>query len=326
MLLTISVVMLLALAVNPLSVGAQVKALQGDPNQEYFMVTFNSGFSYWRECFRGFEDAANLLGVKASYGGATRYDLNDALTEFEQIVALKPTGIAVTAMDPEAYAPIIDRAMEEGIAIVTFDIDSPSSNRYTFLGTEDFEAGATAARHVGDELGGTGKVAALSNLNQLNIVERVDGFVATLEAEYPGIEVVQIAEGGADETEAAFNASGLLITNPNIDYLLCTTVITSNGAQQAIRELGLDEQVNIITFDTDSVTLDAIRDGIVSASISQAPWVQGYWSMIYLYFIQNGLITSVDDWYAKGYPSLPATADSGAAVITSANYQYFYTN
>lgn len=299
--------------------------LEGDSSQKFYMVTFVSGFSYWKQCYRGFEDAAKLLGVTPLYGGTTEYDLNKALTELEQIIATNPAGIAVTCMDPDAYAPVIDKAIEQGIPVVTFDIDSPSSNRYTYLGTNDYDAGAVAARYIAEELGGKGRVAAFTVMGQSNIKERTDGFEATLNAEYPEIEVVQIVDTGETETEAAATVSTLLVNNENIDYLFCTTVIASTGAQQALKELGLEGKTKIIAFDTDSVTLDAIRDGKVSATITQAPWVQGFWSMFYLYFIANDeLITSVDDWKEKGYPSFPPTADSGAAVVTIENYMNFY--
>lgn len=323
--MVIAVTTLLLVGLTSGLIQAQAGPFQGRQDQEYWMVTFMSGYSYWQECWRGFKDAADLLGVKASYGGSTRFDLNESLTELEQIAALKPAGIAVTAMDPDAYAPIIDRAIDDGVAVVTFDIDSPKSKRYTFLGTEDYQAGATAARFVAEDLGGKGKVAAIGSITQSNIMARINGFVDTLEADYPNIEVVQVVESGQDDTVAASNATSLLLTNPDIDYVLCALAIASNGAQQAIRELGLQGRVKIITFDTETVTLDAIRDGRIAATISQAPYCQGFWSMVYLYFIHNDLITSVDDWAAKGFPSLPYAADSGSAVVSIDNYEYFYT-
>lgn len=293
--------------------------------KEFYMVAFNSGYPYWKQVYRGFEDAGKQYGVKTVLGGSTKYDLNESLTAFEQVVAMKPAGIAVTAMDAEAYAPIIDKAIEAGIPVVTFDIDSPKSKRISYIGTQNYDAGANAARYIGEQLGGSGKVAAITNKSQTNIVERIQGFEETLAAEYPDIEVVQIVDSGDDETAAANNASSLLTSHKDIDYILATTVIASSGAQQAVAEAGLAEQTKVVAFDIDTVTLDAIGAGTVEATISQAPWVQGYWSMVYLYHISAGLITSQENWWDNGYPSLPATADSGTAIVTKENYEVFYT-
>ena len=280
---------------------------------------------FWKQVFRGFEDAGEQYGVKTILGGSTKYDLNESLTAFEQVIAMKPAGIAVTSMDAEAYAPIIDKAIEAGIPVVTFDIDSPKSKRIAYIGTENYDAGANAAHYIAEQLGGKGKVAAITNKSQANIVERIDGFEETLKAEYPEIEIVQIIDSGDDETAAANNAASLLTSQKDIDYILATTVIASSGAQQAIAEAGLTGKTKVVAFDIDTVTLDSIGAGTVEATISQAPWVQGYWSMVYLYHISAGLITSEENWWDNGYPSLPITADSGTAIVTKENYEVFYT-
>ena len=100
---------------------AAASGLAAHPDQTYYMVTFLSGYSFWTECWRGFQDAAALLGVEAKYGGTTEYDVNSAVTSLEQIIALKPTGMAVTAMDADAYKDPINNAIASGIPIVTFE-------------------------------------------------------------------------------------------------------------------------------------------------------------------------------------------------------------
>lgn len=295
-------------------------------NKEFYMVAFNSGYPYWKQVFRGFEDAGNQFGVKTVLGGSTEYDLNKSLTAFEQVVAMNPAGIAVTSMDAEAYAPIIDEAIEAGIPVVTFDIDSPRSKRIAYIGTENYEAGANAAYYIGDKLNGKGKVAAITNQSQSNIVERIKGFEDTITKEYPNIEIAQVVDSGEDETAAANNAASLLTNNKDIDYILATTVIASSGAQQAVEEAGLNDQTKIVAFDIDTVTLDAIGSDRVEATISQAPWVQGYWTMVYLHHISSDLITSSPNWQEDGYPSIPVTADSGTAIVTKENYEVFYTS
>jgi ribose transport system substrate-binding protein len=147
--------------------------------------------------------------------------------------------------------------------------------------------------------------------------------ISTLE--FPGIELVQVADAGTDQVAAATSAANLLKSNPDIQYLFCALVTASVGAQQALTEAGKKGKVKIVAFDTDTVTLDAIKSGDVDASISQAPWAMGYWAMNYLYFIKNGLVNPVDNWQGKGYPAIPVTADSGSTVVTKDNADNFYT-
>src|SRR5215207_9394829 len=69
-------------------------------DQTYTMVTFLSGIDYWKDCYRGMQDAAEFLGVEATYTGAAEYDIIAAATVLEQVVAQQPTGILVTVINP----------------------------------------------------------------------------------------------------------------------------------------------------------------------------------------------------------------------------------
>ena len=301
--------------------------LEAHPDQTSYMVTFLSGYSFWTECWRGFQDAAKMLGVEAKYGGTTEYDVNSAVTSLEQVIALKPTGMAVTCMDADAYKDPINNAIESGIPIVTFDSDSPDSNRTTFLGTSNYQAGVTAADYIGEKLGGKGRVACLTRTGQSNINERIDGFTTEIADKYPDIEMVQVVDAGNDENEAATNLSSLLSTDSDIDYIFAALQQAVLGTETALSEAGLTGKIKVVGFDTDSTTLDSIKSGSVEATLSQSPYAEGFWSMIYVYMLANqDCIKSTDDWYAKGFPSLPATGDSGCSVVTAENADMYYTS
>lgn len=299
--------------------------LEAHPGQTYYMVTFLSGYSFWTECWRGFQDAAAMLGVEAKYGGTTEYDVNSAVTSLEQVIALNPTGMAVTCMDADAYVDPINNAIDAGIPIVTFDSDSPNSKRTTFLGTSNYQAGVTAADYIGEKLGGKGRVACLTRTGQSNINERIEGFTTELADKYPDIEMVQVVDAGNDENEAATNLSSLLSTDSDIDYIFAALQQAVLGTETALSEAGLTGEIKVVGFDTDKTTLDSIKSGSVEATLSQSPYAEGFWSMIYVYMLANqDCIKSADDWYAKGFPSLPATGDSGCAVVTADNADMYY--
>jgi len=295
--------------------------------QTYYMVTFLSGYSFWTECWRGFKDAADLLGVNAKYGGATDYDVNSAVTSLQQIIALKPTAMAVTCMDASAYKEPINSAITSGIPVVTFDSDSPNSNRTTFIGTSNYAAGVAAANYIAKKLSGKGRVACLTRTGQSNINERIQGFIQTIAEKYPGIKMVQVVDAGNDENEAATNISSLLAKDSNINYIFAGLQQAVLGTETALSESGLKGKIKIVGFDTDKTTLDSIKNGTVEATLSQSPYAEGYWSMIYLYMLANQqCIKSSDGWYKKGFPSLPQTCDSGCTIVTAQNVDLFYTD
>ena len=298
-------------------------AFGADPGEEYYMVTFLSGIEYWKGCYKGFEAAGELYGVETVYAGAAEYDVNQAVTVFEQIIANNPAGIAVTCINPDAYKEPIKKAMDAGIPVVTFDADSPNSGRYSFLATGNKSAGAMAATYLAEALGGKGDVALVTLPGQLNHEERTAGFKETIEANYPDMKVVQVGNGGGEQTSAAQAASSILQANPSVVGLFCTDATSGVGAVAAVAETNRTD-VKIISFDTDKGTLDAIKEGKIEASIAQGTWNMGFWAFQMIFQLNHGLINPTDGWADKGINPLPPYVDTGVNVVTKDNVDAFY--
>lgn len=299
--------------------------LRGDKSEEYYMVTFLSGIEYWKGCIKGFEDAGKLYGVKTIYTGALPYDVNQEVTTLEQVIAKKPAGIAVSCMNPDAFKVPINEAIAEGIPVVTFDADSPESLRYSFLGTGNKYAGAVAAKALASQVGPAGgEVVIITLPAQQNHKERVEGFVEELKENHKELKVVQIGNGKGDEIESAKVLSGFLEAHPKIKGVFCTDATSGVGAATAVKERNKVGEVKIVSFDTDKGTLDAIKTGIISASIAQGTYIMGYQSMNFLFQLKHNLINPVDNWKEKGISPLPAFVDTGVNIVTKENVSSFY--
>ena len=120
----------------------------------------------------------------------------------------------------------------------------------------------TAAKFIGEQAAGAEiEVGVLTMVGQANMESRVQGFVETLEKNYPNAKVVQVVNSGTDPTEATNAASALMKNNPELDYFFCSYAVASQGAEQAISEANKVGDIKIVTFDTDAVTLDSIKAG-----------------------------------------------------------------
>ncbi|MGE5613022.1 MAG: substrate-binding domain-containing protein [Bacillota bacterium] len=299
--------------------------LIGDENEEYYMVTFLSGMEYWKDCYRGFEDAGKLYGVKTVYTGATQYDVNQEVTALEQVIAKRPAGIAVTCINPDAFVAPIKKAIGMGIPVVTFDADSPNSGRYSFLATGNEYAGEVAAQALAEQIGQEGGDVVMITLPaQLNHEQRAAGFKKALETKYTNLKLVGVGNGKSDQTEAAKVLAGLLQANPDLKGVFCTDATSGVGAAAAVREAGKIGQVKIVSFDTEKGTLDAIKSGIISASIVQGTYIMGYQSMNFLYHLKHNLINPIDGWKEKGIAALPPYVDTGVSIVTKENVEAFY--
>lgn len=301
---------------------AFAKAQEG---QTYTMVTFLSGIDYWKDCYRGMQDAAEFLGVEAIYTGATEYDITAEVRVLEETIAQAPTGILLTVINPEALLPTINGAIEAGIPLVTFDADSPLSKRYSFLGTGNYYAGVVAARYLGPLIAAGGKAAVITVPSQGNLLERTNGFIDTLTAEFPdaitGSEFIIDNQNSSED--AALGLSSLLQADPDIKAVFSTNALAAIGAAQALREAGMTEQVAHVGFDYDEGTLDLIDSGELGSTLAQGTWQMGFWGMMFVYMVANEKIESVSDWRAAGISPLPPNVDTGVVVINQDNSQYW---
>lgn len=297
--------------------------LAGDIEEKYVMVTFQSGLDYWRTIMKGFEDAAAALNVSVEFRGATQYDPNEEITVLEQVIARKPAGIAVTAINPESLNHAIDKAVKAGIPVVLFDSGAPKSAAYAFLGTDNYNAGAQAAREMGRLLGGQGEIAVITQPNQLNHEQRTNGFRETLRNEFPKIEILKVADGKGDIEASDEAARAILAEFPEIDGFFATQANGGVGVGQALKDLGFAGRKVLIGFDTDKGTLDMVKDGTINVTLAQGTWNMGYWSLMELFHYHHNLVQP-----GNGEPhsahSLPPYIDTGITVVTKANADQYY--
>jgi len=293
---------------------------------EYYMISFFAGADYFKGCFAGFEAAAKEAGVTATYMGSQGTDVNAEVTVLEQVIAKNPKGIAVSCVNADALKDSINKAIDQGIPVVTYDADSKDSKRYAFLGTGNYYAGTVAARALGEQIGGKGQVGVLQVPGLSNLQERVDGFSDTLAEVYPEVEIVQIVNGNLDQTEGAKVTAGMLQAHPEIVGIFASDSSAGVGAATAVKEAGSAGDIKIIAFDTDTGTLDLIKEGVLSGSIAQGTYNMGWWSFQFLFNVNGGCgnFNPVEGWKEFGINPLPPSVDTGVTVVTAENVESFY--
>lgn len=292
--------------------------LQGSMEEKYVMVTFQAGIDYWKGCLKGFEDAAESLNVSVAYRGSTRYDLQEQITVLEQVIAKRPAGIAISAMNPDELTSTINKAIEAGIPIVLFDSGVMNSKAYSLLATNNYEAGAAAAHKMASMTGGHGQIGIITLPYQLNHQERTEGFKATIAQQYPGMEVVDVRNGKGDQVVSRQEALSLLETYPGLSGIFNTDAIGGIGVGEAALRKERQGGLKIVAFDTDKGTLDMIQNGVIQATVAQGTWNMGYWSLQFLFHLHHGLTGSGYSKASSSYP-LPVYVDTGITMVTREN-------
>jgi ribose transport system substrate-binding protein len=293
-----------------------------DPkDQLYIEVSALGNNNYFYDHKLGMKLVGEALGVKTEYVGPAEYDMNAMIAAFEQAIAKQPDGLVIVGFEP-SLDPIVDKAIEAGIPVVTVDADLPTSKRIAFVGTGNFNAGVTGGNKLADLIGKKGKVAIMTKPGQSNLEERIAGYKQALAA-YPDIELVQIADTQSDPIVAAQAASALLQKYPDLAGIACVEAAGGAGAATAVREAGKAGEVKIVSMDRGNEVLEAIEEGVISASIAQQTALMPFYAVMIMYQLNNHNIDITSDNPAAGVLGVPIVIDTGSVVVDESNYKYF---
>ncbi|HEX7571747.1 MAG TPA: substrate-binding domain-containing protein [Bacteroidota bacterium] len=294
---------------------------QAAATEEYVFIGVSVGNPYWVDSRLGLEDKARLLGVHSELRGPTGSDPNMQVAEFEQVLARKPAGILISPAS-DALRPMINRAVESGVPVVCVDTDDPLSKRYTYIGTDNYNAGLQTGELLARAVGGKGEVALLTIPGQSNLEGRARGCRDAL-ARYPGISIVKTGNDQALSAEAEKVARSILQAYPDLAGFACVDAAGGEGCAVAVNEVGKGGVVKIIAMDKNETTLQYIEQGLIEASIAQRTYTMAYVGLQLLYDLQHNNIRLVNNWREAGIIPLPSRIDTGTLVITKANVKAF---
>jgi ribose transport system substrate-binding protein len=146
--------------------------------------------------------AAEAGNIEVIYHGPDRADELKQKEILESFISQGVDGIAISVLNAQFLTSTIDRAVEAGIPVVTWDSDAPASKRLAFYGVDDYESGLIMGREAARLLEGKGTVAFLTSLGANNLQRRLDGARDAL-AEHPGITIVETYDIKEDSVRCA---------------------------------------------------------------------------------------------------------------------------
>jgi ribose transport system substrate-binding protein len=239
----------------------------------------------------------------------------------EQAIARKPQGLLVVGFDA-LLEPIIDKAVEAGIPVVTVDADLPNSKRLAFVGTGNYQAGVQSGKLTAASLGGKGKIAVTTMPSSPNLQERVRGFKDTV-AGQPGIEIVQVLDTRGDIGSVTSSCVALLQKFPDLAAIVAVEAIGGVGAATAVREAGKTGKVKIIAMDRSNDVLQGIGDGLIEATLVQQTALMPLYGLQILHAVRNVPIAISKDNRKAGVSGAPVLIDTGVVVVDKRNWELF---
>ena len=290
------------------------------------LVAKSQSNAVFQAAYAGAKDAAAELGDK--YGVRVRIDWQTPADEdatmqaknVEQLARAGADGIAVSCSNADTLTPAIDKAVELGSVVMTFDSDAPASKRFCFFGTNDLDCGQAVMTELAAVMGESGNIAILAgNQAAPNLRNRVEGVKRKL-AEYPDMALIE--DGVVYHAETAAQAAEALnaaqTTRPEIEGWALVggwPLFTKNALRWPAGE------VKVVSVDALPDQLDYLDSGHVQVLLAQNCYGWGYESVRILLekILKNNDPSNADAKARIFDPLTRITPDNAAAFRESWN-------
>lgn len=293
-----------------------------DNSERYILVTVNSKLPYWQTAQAGISKAAAQYGVKFDMRGPDTYDPQGEVTEFRNALALKPAGLLVSVADTGLMQPEIDKAIDQGVPVITIDSDAPASHRLYFIGTNNLQAGRLGADRVVSRIHGKGNVVFYS-MPQSNLEERLKGYKDVF-ADHPGIKIVEVFNIKGDAGNA-FDRTTHFLTDKSaekIDAFICLEASAGKDVAEALRRQNVKDRL-VIAMDADEATLNLVKEGLIDATIAQKPYTMAYYGLKALDDVHHYSVDLKKDWASNSFSPFPAYVDTGVSLVDKVNVDQY---
>ena len=230
---------------------------------------------------------AEQLGIELrTFAGEYDGDSQTQIQAVESLLAAGAEGILITPSDPVALGGTIRKAREAGVAIIALDTPFPSADSAdaTFA-TDNFRAGELIgmwARAMMDVSSTEAKIVTLDGAAEQITVEvsRNQGFlkgfgidIKNPEEMYDEDDPRIIGSGATMGTESGGRKAmeSLIQKDPEINLVYAINEPAAAGAYLALRALGLEDDVLIVSIDGSCSGVRSVDRGEIGATSMQYP-------------------------------------------------------
>jgi simple sugar transport system substrate-binding protein len=267
----------------------------------------------------GAEDACKLLGCEFQWTGSKDSIVAEMVNSTSTAVTSKADGIALAVVDQSAFREPVDRALDAGIPVVSYNADGaptdPGTNRLAYIGQGLYESGFALGTRALEKVDSGDVAAFIATPGQLNIQPRIDGAEAAIRQSGKPINFTAVATN-ADITKGLSIIDAYVQGHQNVAGLLAVDAGSTQSVGQVVgkydlRSKGLKAAGG---FDLVPETLASVKSGDLDYTIDQQPYLQGFLPVLalYLYKLSGGLIA-------------PSETNTGLLFVTPDNVDPYQT-
>jgi ribose transport system substrate-binding protein len=291
--------------------GAKNDAAKGPEKLRFMIIPKSLDIPVFNYAKIGAERQAKTYGnVEILWNAPASPDQLKQKEILESAITQHVDGIAISSLNGDFLTDTINKAIDAGIPVTTWDSDAPKSKRIAFYGVDDLASGRIMGEEAVRLLKGQGKVAIITSVGASNLEARLNGIKEVL-SKAPGIQIVETYDIKEDSVRCAELMAAGTRRYPDLSAWLSTggwPVFTRNAT--AVVD---PAKTKVISFDTIQPALDLLREGKVTVLVGQKYFGWGSESVKLLYDIKHGKM-----------PASPII-DSGVDVVTKENVDDYVT-
>ena len=228
--------------------------------------------------------------VEVLYVGSVASDMAEQARVMEDMIARGVDAIGVSCNDPDGCIDPINKAVEAGIEVMTWDSDSPNSKRFTYLGVSNYDGGLAAADLLVRAMGEEGKVALLTGVpGAFNLEERIRGFKDGVAGS--NLEIVRTVACNDDINLGVQVVEETMQAYPDLSgwFFVGLWPLFAERGSMPLWEEAARAGMKTVAFDTLPVELEYVKDGLIYGLVGQKYWGWGYDTVQMIYdHIVNG--------------------------------------
>ena len=234
--------LIVAALAGAMALGCAATALAGSADgMKIALVGKSAGNAFFEIAADAFVEAAEAEGatVDVVYPEAATADAQ--IKVLDNLISQKPDAICISANDVNALQAKLEEAMEEGIAVSSFDSAPNPDSRQIFVNQAGTKAvGQALIDAVLDLTGGEGQWAILSATSQ---AANQNAWIAAMEEiakgdAYAGLELVEVAYGDDEPQKSTDQTQALLDNYPDLKVIVAPTTVGIAAAAKLLQDQG----------------------------------------------------------------------------------------
>ena len=263
---------------------------------KYAFIFKNTGNPYGEKMNEGFEKAVAEIGGEAILRAPDQPTAEGQIQIIEQLITQNVAAIAVAANDNDALQPVLKKAMDKGIKVLSVDSGVNANSRLLHVNQANPERiGRIQIEAVSEMIGGEGEIAILSATSQAtNQNLWIEWMKKELEdPKYAKISLVKVAYGDDLRDKSVSETEALLKSFPNLKAIIAPTTVGIAAAGKVLTDKGLNGEIALTGLGLPSEMASYIESGV-------SPWM-------YLW-------NPIDVGYAAGYAASELVAGKTGAL------------